>query len=577
MKVLIVAINAKYIHSNLAAYSLRAYSAKYKEAIEIQEYTINNYADEILKGIYEAQPTVVAFSCYIWNISMIRQVAANLRKILPDIKIWYGGPEVTYNPCEVLQSDNNVDGIVIGEGEQTFLELMEYYQDFKGVLEDIKGIAFKKSAGLGVYGNNIDNIVKTPDRELMALDLIPFPYDNIKAFENKIIYYESSRGCPFSCSYCLSSIDKSIRLRNTDIVKKELKIFLENEVPQVKFVDRTFNCNRKHSAEIWTFIKENDNNITNFHFEISADLLQDEDIILLESLRPGQVQLEIGIQSTNMDTINAIHRKMDFERLSQNVRRLKAGHNIHIHLDLIAGLPLEDLASFIKSFNEAYLLRPEQLQLGFLKVLKGSAMESDSSKYDIVYRDEPPYEVLSTHCLTFSEVLRLKGVCEMIESYYNSGQFRYSMEYLLHFFEQPYDMYSALYDYYRLYKLEELAHNKIRRYEILLAFYHEMPTDKPKIPRLFEEILYFDLCLRDNVKNRPNFAPNALPYREVRSICEAYGKDKGSIKVEHFNYDIIGAAKDGKDIKIERNIIFDYSRRDPLNKDAEMTLIVMEL
>ena len=359
MKILLVAVDAKYIHTNLAVHSLKAYSNKFGKHISIAQYSINHSEDQILRGIYLENPDVVAFSCYIWNISMISSIIKSLKKIKPQVKIWFGGPEVSYYPKEGLLKYKDLDGIVVGEGEQTFYELMEYYLGKGKELEDICGIAFKDRARLNnTHIKTDDKVYVTPRRMPISLDEIPFAYDGIENYKNKIIYYESSRGCPYSCSYCLSSAHKGVKFRSIDLVKKELKIFLDNDVPQVKFVDRTFNCNRGHAMEIWQFIKDNDNGKTNFHFEITADLLSEEELSLLESLRPGLVQFEIGVQTTNPDTEKAIQRKVDFSILADKVRRINKADNIHQHLDLIAGLPLEDYDSFEKSFQDVYQLSP---------------------------------------------------------------------------------------------------------------------------------------------------------------------------------------------------------------------------
>jgi radical SAM superfamily enzyme YgiQ (UPF0313 family) len=591
MKLLLVAVNAKYIHSNLAVYSLRAYAGAYSEHIKIVEMTINNSEEEILKAIYTENAEVVAFSCYIWNISMVQCVAAKLRKVQPQVKIWFGGPEVSYDACQCLERNAFLDGIMLGEGEQTFLELTEYYVEEKKNLEEIAGLAFRESATLlsakvplGVtYKQELpstqnDQLIMTPERGLIPLDSIPFPYQSMVEFKNRIIYYESSRGCPFTCSYCLSSIDKTVRLRSTDLVKKELKKLLDYQVPQVKFVDRTFNCNKKHSMEIWRFLKENDNGITNFHFEISADLLTDEEIDFLSSLRPGQVQFEIGIQSTNSNTIKAICRRMDLDKLKNNVARIKAGNNIHQHLDLIAGLPLEDEKSFEQSFNEVYRMKPDQLQLGFLKVLKGSLMEKEREGYGIVCSDEPPYEVLRTGSIDYATILKLKGICEMVEIYYNSAQFTNSIGFLEYYYASPMKLYLELYDYYELNKLDSLSHSRMRRYEILLDFYREVAAradakQEPEALPLFSELLLYDLFLRENLKTRPAFAPVNPLQERLRELYHKYNADRGLVHIEQFHYDVIASVREGKVIKSTTTILFDYNNRDPLSKAAGVTII----
>ncbi|MHB8128604.1 MAG: B12-binding domain-containing radical SAM protein [Mobilitalea sp.] len=571
MKILLVAVNAKYIHSNLAVYSLRAYASKYAKHIGLVEYSINHSEEDILQGIYEEQADVIAFSCYIWNIEMITSIVTELKKVQPKAKIWFGGPEVSYDAKKCLEAQRDLDGIMIGEGEQTFLELLEYYVEETKDLDAISGLAFKDKVN--------GQITVTSVRQPLSLDAVPFPYEEMDTFHNKIIYYESSRGCPFACSYCLSSIDKRVRLRSTQLVKKELKFLMDHQVPQIKFVDRTFNCNRKHTMDIWRFIKEQDNGITNFHFEISADLLQDEEIEFLSTLRPGQVQLEIGVQTTNPHTVEAIHRTMDLEKLSLNVARIKEGNNIHQHLDLIAGLPLEGIISFEKSFDDVYNLKPDQLQLGFLKILKGSLMETECKTYGISYRSKPPYEVLFTDQLSYVELLQIKGVCEMVEIYYNSGQFTYAINYLEHFFTSPMELYLALSDYYNNTGLALMAHSRIKKYEILLDFYKEMVLDilaaENRLLKvaLFQEILVMDLFLREDMKSRPSFAPIRPQQNNLREIYEKHQIDRKLIHIEQFTFDVIASAKSGHVVEKNTTILFDYSKKDPLNKAAKLILL----
>ena len=417
MNILLTAINAKYIHSNPAVYSLRAYAcryggSRYEEEIRIAEYTINQPVDEILMDIYERCPDILCISCYLWNISYVEQLIREIPKVLPETKIWLGGPEVSYNAREMLDGYPGLAGVMCGEGEQIFLELLETY----------------------AAGNEPEEILTA--REALDLSSIPFIYEHIEDFENRIVYYESSRGCPFSCSYCLSSIDKCLRFRDPDLVRRELQFFIDHEVPQVKFVDRTFNCRHDHAMAVWSYIKEHDRGITNFHFEVAADLLNDEEIALIRSMRPGLIQLEIGVQSTNPDTVREIRRRMDLVKVEGNVAAVREARNVHQHLDLIAGLPYEDYDSFARSFDRVYAMKPDQLQLGFLKVLKGSLMHEKTEEYGLVYQDRPPYEVLSTKWLSYSDVIRLKKIEEMVEVYYNSGQFRNTMEQL----EQAYSL-----------------------------------------------------------------------------------------------------------------------------------------
>ena len=554
MKILLAACNAKYIHSNLAVYNLKSCSGKYSPNVVIKEYTINQIRDDILKDIYLEQPDVICFSCYIWNISFVKELVPDLKKILPHVDFWAGGPEVSYDAVEFLKKNPAFFGVMVGEGEETFHELAGYYIERKPEnLKEIRGVAFHDET-------KVPDIVHTGWRELMDLSKVPFAYSNLTEFKNRIIYYESSRGCPFSCSYCLSSIDKKLRFRDIELVKKELQFFIDNKVPQVKFVDRTFNCKHDHAMEIWRYITENDNGITNFHFEISADLLRSEELALMKTMRPGLIQLEIGVQSTNPQTIKAIRRTMDFEKLKGIVEQIHSFGNIHQHLDLIAGLPYEGYDSFHKSFCDVYALRPEQFQLGFLKVLKGSHMMEMTGEYQILYKDREPYEVLSTAWMTYGEILRLKMVESMVEVYYNSGQFKNTLVFLEKYFDDPFRMYEALGRFYEKKGYSEISHSRMRRYEILMEFAGE----QKEIPsEALSDVMLLDLYLRENLKNRPSFASDQKPYE--RLIWD-YRKAKKIPKTAH-----IEVFRDGK------KLLFDYTDRDPLTNNAQLTDITDEV
>ena len=567
MKILLTAVNAKYIHSNPAVYSLQKFTAEYapeyKKDIELAEFTINHYADDILQEIYRRKPDVVAFSCYIWNLQMIEKVLEDLPKILPDVQIWAGGPEVSYDAPDFLKKHPCMTGVMTGEGEETFLELVAYYHGQK-TLREIRGIT---------YWDIEQKIVVNPGRPLLDMNRIPFLYDDLEDFEHRIIYYESSRGCPFSCSYCLSSIDKSVRFRDAQTVVKELQFFLDHNVPQVKFVDRTFNCKHDHSIAIWKYIMEHDNGITNFHFEIAADILNEEELELLEQMRPGLVQLEIGVQSTNPKTIKEIHRVMDFEKVSRIVRRIQERGNVHEHLDLIAGLPYEDVESFAHSFDDVYALKPEQLQLGFLKVLKGSFMQEHQKEYGIVHKAHPPYEVLYTKWISYEDVLRLKGVEEMVEVYYNSRQFTNTMEELEKEYDSAFDMYDRLAAYYEENDYNSVQHKRSARYEILLNYVRKYHKEKED---LFREVLTYDYYLRENAKSRPAFAGEypvtkdaARAFYETEEETHEYLPDYGKYdrnqmrKMTHLEY-----------FKLtDTYILFDYQNRNPLNQEARVCKI----
>lgn len=614
MKILLAAINAKYIHSNPAVYSLKAYAEQFVERapceIEIAEFTINQEADEILREIYKKQPDVLAFSCYIWNLEMAEKLLANLPHILPDTELWLGGPEVSYDAPAFLESHPQVRGIMAGEGEETFAELAAWYagrspsdrgasfqdaqeialgdvrgtslQDAQGIalqdaqrvtLQDVRGASLRDIRGI-VFRDTQGAICVSAPRPLLDMDKLPFLYADLDTFENRIIYYESSRGCPFSCSYCLSSIDKSVRFRSTEKVKRELAFFLEHKVAQVKFVDRTFNCRHSHAMEIWQFIKEHDNGVTNFHFEIAADLLTEEELALLNTLRPGLAQMEIGVQSTNRQTLAEIDRISDFEKLSAIVRRLQSGENIHLHLDLIAGLPFEGYESFVHSFNDVYGLHPEQLQLGFLKVLKGSKMHRKAEEYGLCYRRQPVYEVLYNRWISYGELLKLKMAEEMVEIYYNSGQFAHTMRRLEREFVHPFAMYLELAEYYERSGAAGKKHTRMARFDILRDFIRTRSGDA-----VYDELLLLDLYLRENSKSRPAWAgdqsgdkPAMLAFfrreEETRSLLTGYGGRSAKqmmnmTHLEQFHFDVCGDCSPGR-----HWMLFDYQKRSPLTQEA---------
>ena len=624
MRFLLAAVNAKYIHSNPAVYSLRAYAECFcsvlsrepassdraaRAEIEIAEYTINQPFWEILADLYGKKPDAVGFSCYIWNREMVFDLIRELSKVLPHVPVWLGGPEVSYDPEETLSALPSAAGVMIGEGEETFRELMKLYADELPssfgtsseapdspeetpawpLPDQIRGIAYRTRPG-GV-------VRRTPGRQAVPLDEIPFFYgeqNEINDFQDRIIYYESSRGCPYRCSYCLSSVDKTVRFRNVELVKKELQFFLDKKVPQVKFVDRTFNCSHAHAMEIWSYIREHDNGVTNFHFEIAADILTEEELALLRSLRPGLVQLEIGVQSTNQDTLKEIRRVADWERLKEIVGKIREGRNIHIHLDLIAGLPLEDMESFQHSFNDVYSCRPDQLQLGFLKVLKGSHMHEKAEEYGVMYTDFPPYEVLFTRWISYADILTLKRVEEMVELYYNSAQFTHTLPVLESCFLSPFGMYRALADFYDSRGLFRQSPSRMYRYQALLEFALQAAPEREEVWR---QLLTLDLYLRENAKSRPDFAPPFRQEEEVKEkISRFYREEEKNPRflaeyvqagydsrqmarmthVECFSLPVweagMGAAEE-KDGAARYFVLFDYRNRNPLNREARAVLL----
>ena len=584
MKVLLAAINAKYIHSNLGIYSLKTYGEKMlkewglaeQAEISLAEYTINHQMEQILQDIYKRKPDVIGFSCYIWNISYVKVILADIKKVLPDVKIWAGGPEVSYHGEAFLKEEPAVDLVMMGEGEITFAHFL------KALLE---GEDLKQVPGLMVR-NADGTFTDTGFRQVMDMSQIPFPYAfmDMKELEHRIIYYESSRGCPFSCAYCLSSIDKKLRFRSLDLVLPELEWFLQAKVPQVKFVDRTFNCKKSHAMAIWQYIRDHDNGVTNFHFEIAADLLDKDELDLLSTMRPGLVQLEIGVQSTNEKTLEAIRRKTDIEEIREITETINSWHNIHQHLDLIAGLPWEDLESFKKSFNDVYEMEPEQLQLGFLKVLKGSYMEELIPTCDLLYSAAPPYEVLCTKWLSYGDVLELKDIEEMTEVHYNSRQFTCTLKELEKEFDTPYEMFSFMAGYYNKNHLFGISHSRIARYEILWKIIRERLEKNGKCEtqamaenvniseklELYRDLLMTDLYLRENVKSRPTFARDLSSSKDF--VREFFQKEEKT--PEHLSgyegYDSRQMAKMAhlEPLRDGTYLLFDYKKRDPLSYNA---------
>ncbi len=606
MKVILAAINAKYIHSNLAVRYLKSFAKKKlteekdiltengsgcAAVIETVEYTINQQKEEIIADLYRRQPDVLAFSCYIWNMGYVEFLVRDFHRICPHTDIWLGGPEVSYDAPELLNKYPQVTGVMRGEGERVFTDLMMAYsasesrtkeecgdrgicgkgEAFFGFLRDIRGITYRDASG---------RIRENGPAGIVNMDEIPFVYEDMQELEHKIIYYESSRGCPFACSYCLSSLDR-VRFRSTDLVCRELQFFLDRRIPQVKFVDRTFNCRHRHAQTIWKYIRDHDNGITNFHFEIAADLLNEDELELLSGMRPGLVQLEIGVQSANPDTIREIDRVMDLDHLQKIVERIRKGRNIHQHLDLIAGLPMENYESFKNSFDRVYAMKPDQLQLGFLKVLKGSKMSRRSGDYDMVFSEAAPYEVYSTRWLTYEQLLELKAVEEMVEVYYNSAQFSGTIEELSgeETLGTAFNMFYMMAEHYRTHQLNGKKHSRLERFDILRDFIREnLPEEKNGF---YEEILIRDLYLRENSKKRPAWAKEHPEYKKI--FRDFYIKESQNPEYlsgyenydsrqiarmthsEVFTYDISGGGEKGVHL-----VVFDYKNRDPLSGNAKM-------
>lgn len=494
MKVLLVAINAKYIHSSLACRYLWASCRDCFKDTEVAEFTINDNIDDILGHIYFKKCDVAAFSCYIWNIEHVLKIAANLKKTAPDIKIVLGGPEVSHDPKSILNDNEFVDYVISGEGEIRFKQLLQYLQNQNVKIENINGITYRENGKV---------ISKESVGLIEELERIPTPYtkEMLESVKDKIIYYESSRGCPFSCSYCMSSTFEGIRYFSLDRVKRELKALMDAGVKLVKFVDRTFNCHKKRTMEIFEFVIENSVD-TCFHFEAAGDLFDDDMIKLLSKAPEGIIQFEIGVQSVNFRTLQEINRRTDIKKVFHYTERLLELKNIHIHLDLIAGLPYEDYNSFKNSFNEVYNLKPHKLQMGFLKMLKGSGIRKNYKKHDYLYRDYPPYEVLGNNVLTFEELFKLNKIEKLVERYYNSGRFCKSLDYIIgNFFNSAFEFYEKLSVFFEKECLFMRSISSRELYTVLLRFLDSLDINIDR--NLICELLKFDFIVSHRTSNFP--------------------------------------------------------------------------
>ena len=572
-KIVLASLSAKFIHSSLALRYLTKFNDNAKKHnLTTMEFTINQRLDFIADELFRAKPDVILFSCYIWNVDMLKSLCQLLKKIMPNCIIGFGGPEVSYEAETFLRENKAVDLIMRGEGELVFSQYLDYL-DFgtPSSLYDIKSMTFRDG----------DRIVSTMQQEPLDLALLPFPYEeDFRDVENQIIYYESSRGCPYSCGYCLSSIEKGVRFVPLDKVYTALQKFLAHKVRQVKFIDRTFNCKKSHAMGIWRYLAEHDNGVTNFHFEITADLLDQETIAFLHTVRKGLFQFEIGVQSTNPKTIEAINRNVNFEKLSGIVQRIKAGGNIHQHLDLIAGLPHEDYASFARSFNDVYALKPEQLQLGFLKVLKGSMIYNRQHDFSIVYQDTAPYEVLTTHMLPYEDTLKLKAVEEMVETYYNSGKFLNTLEYLVPLYDTPFAFFEQLSQYWIAEKCHYQYQSKIGLCNILWQFAQQNhAVDLTKMQWLIK----FDLALHEKPKKLPEWLVVSNE-KQYRNQITAFYRDVALVEQYLPHYCGIDSKVTARQTHLEVfgevqpvAILFDYEHKDLLQNAQYMMIPLEEL
>lgn len=497
MNIILSTLNAKYIHSSLALRYLRA-GLKVPANIQIKEYTINNHLPDILGNIFDASPDILCFACYIWNIEQTLKLISLVKKVLPECKIIVGGPEVSYNAEEVLMQNKDIDYAIMGEGEEVLNKTIDSIIN-NGCAINIPGLVWRVN----------NNVVSLGGPQIVAdLNAIPFPYqnDDLLNLKNKIIYYESSRGCPFNCQYCLSGTTKGVRFFDVARVLQELDYFINHKVKQVKFVDRTYNVNKNHFLPIMKHLATTECT-TNFHFEITADLLDEEVLEFLKSVPKGRFQFEIGVQSTNPLTLEHVGRKNDWRRLREVVMALKENQNIHLHLDLIAGLPYEDMQSFANSFNDVFLLKPDVLQLGFLKLLHGSPLKEKMHDYGYVAMDMPPYEVLANNVISYKEIRKLKILEEVFESIYNSNRFKTTVKWFISISSSAFTFFNKLADYWHYRGLHLMSHSPQMIAQYLADFCREK---YPKQMHICTEMLKYDSLIdkaqpaSDNLRQEKN-------------------------------------------------------------------------
>jgi radical SAM superfamily enzyme YgiQ (UPF0313 family) len=520
LKILLTTLNSKFIHTNLA---IRYLNQMVKDIeyidVDIREYTINNELDFILKDIYANNYDVILFSTYIWNVNDIVKICNNLKKVNKNVKIALGGPEVTYDSEESMKKYDFVDYILYGEGELVF---RDFVKSLKGDI-DIKDVD-----GL-VYRNNGEIVRNKPMKDIENLDIIPSPYVDLNKaeYENRIVYYETSRGCPFNCQYCLSSTLQGLRYFSIDRVKSDLKALIDSRVSQIKFIDRTFNANKKFAMEIMQFLMENDNDYTTYHFEVTAHLLTEDMLEFLKECKEGLFQFEIGVQTTNEKVLEAVGRRDDFSKLSYVVQKIASYRNIHQHLDLIAGLPYEDYNSFENSFNDVFNLGIEHLQLGFLKMIKGTGIRNNADEHEFRYKDYPPYEVLYNKYITYNEILKLKDIEEILERYFNSKNFVLSMRYIIHNYykESPFKFFEDFATYFDKNGYFNMSQGKNQLYKILLDFYTEQIN---KNIELFTEIIKYDYISLGKTSNVPGFM-SKIEVEDFKNRCHLFLQNEENI------------------------------------------------
>ena len=552
MKILLTTLNSKFIHTCLSIRYLKSYCKDKFPGIYIEEYTINQNTDYIAREIYKQSPDIVAFSSYIWNMTETLEIAEILKTVNPNIIIILGGPEVTYNGEEVLRDNSFIDYIIFGEGEETLKHLLSTIED-KGDFKLVEGIIYKEKEKI---------CINAPRPLIQDLDSISSPFDDdIETFKNKIAYFESSRGCPFNCQFCLSSSIKGVRFFSLERAKSDLKKLIDIGVDQIKFVDRTFNAKKGYAMEIMNFIREQNTKGINFHFEVTAHLVDDEMLVFLENVEEGLFQFEVGVQSTNAQTLEAIDRTTDFEKLSRVVNRINSFKNIHLHLDLIAGLPYENYESFRNSFNDVYALNPHKLQLGFLKVLRGSGLWDKTDEYGFKFIDVAPYEILETAYISYGEISRLKDLEDMVEKYGNEWYFKNTIDYIIkHYFETPFDFFEGFASYWESKEYHKVSHSRRALYEKLYEFIAEtLDIDKLLVANLIK----YDFLLNNKTATLPEFLRN--DYKDdLKTSRHGFLQDENNLKQYLPDYADTPVKRILNDVHFE---MFDYNVKDLVDSD----------
>lgn len=521
MRILLTAINSKYVHTNISLRYLENYTKDLPITTMRAEFSINEQKETILEEIIQRKPDIVAFSVYIWNVEMVRDLSVLLKKVLPFVKILYGGPEVSYKSREHLEEFKG-DFIIRGEGEETYRSLLQALLCGRK-LSEVRGLTYKEEG----------DIFENPSREKMDISKVPYPYEEKEDLRGKLSYLEASRGCPYQCSYCLSSSERDLRFMPWEEVKRRVLLVMETGTKVVKFIDRTFNIH-PDALEIWHFLLSLETDVT-FHFEISPDLIKEEHLDLLRTAPKGRIQFEVGIQSTEDEVLRSISRYIGFKKVLPKLEALLSIKNIHSHLDLIAGLPYDTVRTFRASFNEVYPLLPDMLQMGFLKIIKGTPMERDAEAFGMVYSPFPPYEVLKTRWMTYEELRSLHRTEDALERYYNSGRFETTLQYLLEGESDYFGFYEALGEYIST-EYQGRTIGLKDQYKILLDFSKANGRGE-KDSFVLNELLKYDWLLHNKKQYVPEFLDRN--HEKNHAYKKNMEKEKGmKIHVEIFNLDV---------------------------------------